>query len=59
MLEMQRVKDVVRKAKEDGLKIMIDVDMNVHIWELDEYENKNGKLIGYVRCYKLQILNCV
>ena len=35
---MRCVKDVVSKAKEDGLKIMIGGDMNVHIWELYKWE---------------------
>ena len=45
VLKMLRVKDVVRKAKDQGLKIMIGGDMNAHIWKLDKYENKNGKLL--------------
>ena len=35
VVKMQRVKDVVRNAKDEGLKIMIGGDMNAHIWELD------------------------
>ena len=35
-------------------------DMNVHIWELDKCENKNGKLLKSVMDeINLQILNCV
>ena len=30
------MKDVVRNAKDEGLKIMIGGDMNAHIWELDK-----------------------
>ena len=30
---MRCAKDVVRKANEDGLKIMIGGDMNAHIWD--------------------------
>ena len=57
---MLRVKDVVRNAKDEGLKIMIEVDMNAHIWELDKYENKNGKLLKImVNEMNLQIMNCV
>ena len=33
---MLRVKEVVRNAKYEGLKIMIGGDMNAHIWELDK-----------------------
>ena len=32
VVKMQRVKDVIRKAKDEGLKIMIGGDMNAHIW---------------------------
>ena len=42
VFKMLRVKDVVRKAKDYGLKIMIGGYMNAHIWELDKCENKNG-----------------
>ena len=45
MVKMLSVKEVVRKAKDEGLKIMIGGDMNAHIWELDKCENKNGKLL--------------
>ena len=44
VLRMQRVKDVVRNVKLEGLKIMIGGDMNAHIWELDNCENENEKL---------------
>ena len=54
------VKEVVRKAKDEGLKIMIGGDMNAHVWELDECKNKNGKLLmNMVNEFKLQIVNCV
>ena len=33
VLKMLRVKDVVRKAKNEGLKIMICGDINAHIME--------------------------
>ena len=39
VLTMLRVKDVVRKEKDEGLKIMIGGDMNAHIWELDKCKN--------------------
>ena len=57
---MRCVKEVISKAKEDGLNIMIDGDMNAHIWELDKCENKNGKLLkSTMDDINLQILNCV
>ena len=57
---MRCVKDVISKAKEDGLNIMIGGDMNVHIRELDKCENNNGKLMKSVMDeINLQILNCV
>ena len=60
VFKMLRVKDVVRKAKDEGLKIMIGGDMNAHIWELDKCENKNGKLLkNMVNEMNLQIMNCV
>ena len=37
VFKMLRVKDGVRKTKDEGFKIMI-----AHIWELDKCENKNG-----------------
>ena len=55
MLKMQRVKDVVRNAKLEGLKIMIGGDMNAHIWELDKCENKNGKLLKSM----VDDMNCI
>ena len=33
MFKTLRVKDVVRNAKYEALKIMIGGDMNAHIWE--------------------------
>ena len=48
VLKMRCVKDVVSKAKEASLKMMIGGDMNAHIWELDKCENKNGKLLKRV-----------
>ena len=42
VLKMRCVKEVISKAKEDGLNIMIVGDMNAHIWELDKCGNKNG-----------------
>ena len=60
VVKMQRVKDVVRNAKDEGLKIMIGGDMNAHIWELDKCENSNGKLLkNMVNEINLQIMNCV
>ena len=60
VLKMRCVKEVISKAKEDGLNIMIGGDMNAHIWELDKCENKNGKLLKSVMDdINLQILNCV
>ena len=60
VLKMLRVKDEVRKAKDEGLQIMIGGYMNAHIWELDKCENKNGKLVKYmVNQMNLQIMNCV
>ena len=60
MLKMLRMKDVVRKAKDDELKIMIGGDINAHIWELDKCENKNGRLLNnMVNEMNLQILNCI
>ena len=54
------VKEVISKAKEDGLNIMIGGDMNAHIWELDKCENKNGILLkSTMDDINLQILNCV
>ena len=57
VLKMRCVKEVISKAKEDGLIIMIGGDMNAHIWELDKCENKNGKLL--MDEINLQILNYV
>ena len=60
VLKMRCVKEVISKAKEDGLNIMIGGDMNAHIWELDICENKNGKLLKSVMDeINLQILNSV
>ena len=60
VMKMRCVKDVISKAKEDGLNIMIGGDMNAHIWELNKCENKNGKLLKSVMDeINLQILNCV
>ena len=60
VLKMRCVKEVISKAKEDGLNIMIGTDINAHIWELDKCENKNGKLLKSVMDeINLQILNCV
>ena len=57
---MRCVKEVICRAKEDALNIMIGGDMNAHIWELDKYENNNGKLLKSVMDeINLQILNCV
>ena len=36
VFKMLCVKDVVRKATYEDLKIMIGRDMNVHIWKLDK-----------------------
>ena len=41
VFKMLRLKDVVRKAKDECLKIMIGGDMNAHIWEPDKCENNN------------------
>ena len=60
MVKMQRVKDVIRNAKDEGLQIMIGGDINAHIWELDKCENNNGKLLkNMVNEMNLQIMNCV
>ena len=60
VFKMLCVKDVVRNAKDEGLKIMIGGDMNAHIWELDKCENNNGKLLkNMVNEMNLQIMNCV
>ena len=57
---MMRVKDVVRKEKDEGFKIMIGGDINAHIWTLDKCENKNMKLLKNVENkMNLQIMNCV
>ena len=57
---MQRVTDVVRNAKLEGLTIIIGGDMNAHIWELDICENKNGTFLkSMVDDMSLQILNCI
>ena len=57
---MRCVKEVINKAKEDGLNIMIGGDKNAHIWELDKCENMNGKLLNSVmEEINLQILDCV
>ena len=57
---MLRVKDVVRNAKDEGLKIVIGGDMNAHIWELDKCENNNVKLLkNMVNEMNLQIMKCV
>ena len=58
MLKILCVKDVVGKAKDNGLRIMIGGDMNAHIWELDICENNNVKLLkNMVNEINLQILN--
>ena len=57
VVKMLRMKNVVRKAKNEVLKIMIGGDMNAHIWEFDKCENKNGKLLKNM--VNLQIMNCV
>ena len=36
VFKMRSEKEVIRKAKEDGLKIMIGGDTNALIWELDK-----------------------
>ena len=60
MVKMQRVKDVVRNAKDEGLKIMIGGAMNVHIWEFNKCENNNGIFLkNMVNEMILQIMNCV
>ena len=61
VLKMRCVKEVISKAKEDGLNIMIGGDMNAHIiWELDKCENNKAKLLKRVIDeINLQILNCV
>ena len=47
-------------ALEDGLVIMIRSDLNVHIWELDSCENKNGwRMKERLNEMGLLILNCV
>ena len=60
VLKMQHVKDVVRNAKEEGLKIMIGGDMNAHLWELNKCGNNNGKLLkGMVDDMNVQLHYCV
>ena len=60
VFKIRCVKEVISKAKEDELNIMIGGDMNAHIWELDKCENKNGKLLRSVMDeINSQILNCV
>ena len=54
------IKSVVNKAKFEGLKISFGGDMNVHIWELDRYENGNGRLLKqFAGDLELQIMNRV
>ena len=43
ILQLEYIKPVVWRALDDGLGIMIIGDMNSHIWELDGYENENGR----------------
>ena len=60
MLQMMCIKDVVRKEKEDGLKLMVGGGMNAHIWQPDKFENNNGILLkGVMDERNLQILNGV
>ena len=54
------MKEMVRKTKDEGLKIIIGGDMNAHLWELDKCENRDGKLLkNMVNEMNLQIMNCV
>ena len=60
VFKMLRVKDVVRKEKDKGFKIMIGGYINAHIWALDKCENKNRKLLKNMENkMNLQIMNCV
>ena len=60
VFKMLCVKDVVRNAKYESLKIMIGGDINAHIWELDKCDNNNGKLLkNMVNEMNLKIMNCV
>ena len=60
MFKILRVKDVVRKEKNEGFKIMIGGNINAHIWALDKCENKNRKLLKNMENeMNLQIMNCV
>ena len=42
VLKMRCVKEVISKAKEDGLNIMIGGVMNAHIWELVNVRTRMG-----------------
>ena len=60
ILKLEYIKGVVWRALDDGLRVMIGGDMNVHIWELDGCENKNGRRTKEnMNEFGIQILNCV
>ena len=60
ILKLEYIKEVVWRALDDGLSIMIGSDMNGHIWELDGCENGNGRRMKEsMNEMGLQILNCV
>ena len=57
---LEYIKGVVWRALDDGLGIMIRGDMNINIWELDDFENENGRRMNEnMNEIGLQILNCV
>ena len=43
ILKLEYIKGVVWRALDGDLGIMIEGDMNAHIWELDGCENENGR----------------
>ena len=60
ILKLEYIKEVVWRALDDGLGIMIGGDMNAHIWELDGCENENGRRMQEsINEMGLHILNCV
>ena len=42
ILKLEYIKEVVWRAPEDDLCVMIGGEMNAHIWEVDGCENENG-----------------
>ena len=60
IFKLEYIKGVIGRALEDGLRIVIGGDMSVYIWELDDYENENGRRMKKIMNEMwLQILNCV